>query len=64
MPARHSFGKLLEDVDCIRLRQIRILANDEVADAARLRERRAELYDPTVAGSICRWDHSSRDGER
>ena len=40
------------------------VADDEVADAARLRERLAELYDPTVAGSICRWDHSSRDGKR
>ena len=49
VPARDSLRELLKHVDWIRLREIRILADDEVADATRHRERLAELDDATVA---------------
>ena len=49
LPPSDSLAELLEDVCRARQGEIRILADDEVADATRHRERLAELDDATVA---------------
>lgn len=57
-PVRDGLRELLEDVDCVRLGQVRILANDEVPDAPRLPKRLTEFDHTPVAGTILRRDHT------
>ena len=54
VPARDGLRELLKHVDWIRLREIRILADDEVADGARAGEGFAELHDAPVAAPVPR----------
>ena len=66
-PVRDGLCELLKDVDCVGLRQVRILADDEVPDAPRLPERLAEINDVPVARIILRrgsWNHASRESQR